>query len=55
MNRAIMALKSAARHLFLPPSPESPTAISDRCPAEFRRLFLMTFFAAFVAFYSFLS
>jgi len=55
MRRALVLSDETARHPFRLSLPPSRTVIIDPVPGEFRRLFWMTFFAGFLAFYGFLS
>jgi hypothetical protein len=55
MRRALVLSDEAARHPFRLSLPPMREVIVDPAPGEFRRLFWMTFFAGFLAFYGFLS
>jgi len=55
MRRDLVLSDEAARHPFRLSLPQSRTVVMDPAPGEFKRLFWMTFFAGFLAFYGFLS
>lgn len=55
MRRALVLSDETARHPFRLSLAPDRIVIIDPEPGEFRRLFWMTFFAGFLAFYGFLS
>jgi hypothetical protein len=55
MRRALVLSDETARHPFRLMLPANRIVIIDPAPGEFKRLFWMTFFAGFLAFYGFLS
>lgn len=55
MRRPLVLRDEAARHWFRAKLPPDRTIIVDREPTSDVRMFFMSFFAAFLAFYGFLS
>lgn len=55
MRRALVLTDETARHPFRATLPPGRTVVIDPVPMDGRQLFFLTFFAAFLAFYGFLS
>jgi hypothetical protein len=55
MRRTLVLSDEAARHPFRLRLPPDRLVVIDPAPGEYKRLFWMTFFAAFLAIYGFLS